>query len=67
MITALEYQREYNALVLELEAEMTTSDAQGVAEVELFKKHGVYGTDLALSDRTAWIEAYEILEKESNK
>lgn len=64
MITAYEYQKEYNALVIELELEMTTSDAQSVAEVELFKKYGIYGTDLALSNREAWIEAYNAIEKE---
>jgi hypothetical protein len=65
MITAIEYIREYRALVAELEGEgLTTSDAQGCAEVELYKAHGVYEMNLVRQNPAEWLRACEIVEGE---
>jgi hypothetical protein len=65
MITAIEYIREYRALVAELESEgLTTSDAQGCADAELYKKHGVSEMTLVRQNPVAWIDACETVERE---
>jgi hypothetical protein len=65
MITAIEYLREYRALVAELEGEgLTTSDAQGCADAELYKKHGVSEMTLVKQNPQAWLDACDTLERE---
>ena len=67
MITAIEYIREYRALVAELESEgLTTSDAQGCAEAELYKSHGVLELTLVRHNPQGWIDACETVEREGN-
>ena len=67
MITAIEYIREYRALVAELESEgLTTSDAQGCADAELYKAHGVSEITLVRQNPVAWIDACETVEREGN-
>jgi hypothetical protein len=67
MITAIEYIREYRALVAELEGEgLTTSDAQGCADAELFKKYGVTEMTAFRSNPIAWLDACETIEREGN-
>lgn len=47
MITLAEYIQELENLTEKLESEgMTTSDAQGCADAELFRKYGVHELDL---------------------
>lgn len=65
MITAIEYVREYRALVAELESEgLTTSDAQGCADAELYKKYGVTEMTVVRSNPEAWLNACNELERE---
>jgi hypothetical protein len=65
MITAIEYIREYRALVAELESEgLTTSDAQGCADAELYKAHGVSEITLVKQNPQAWLDACDALERE---
>ena len=65
MITAIEYIREYRALVEELEGEgLTTSDAQGCADAELFKKYGVTEMTVVRSNPQAWLDACDAIERE---
>lgn len=65
MVTAIEYLRESRALVAELEGEgLTTSDAQGCAEAELFKKHGIMELELVRQNPQAWLDACDALERE---
>lgn len=65
MVTAIDYIREYRALVAELEGEgLTTSDAQGCADAELFKKYGVSEMTLVKQNPQAWIDACDTVERE---
>jgi hypothetical protein len=65
MITAIEYLREYRALVAELEGEgLTTSDAQGCADAELYKIHGLSEMALVKQNPQAWLDACDTLERE---
>jgi hypothetical protein len=67
VINLVEYIKESRALVAELEAEgLTTSDAQGCAEAELYKKHGLSEINIVRLNPIAWLEACELVEKESN-
>ena len=65
MTTAIDYIREYRALVEELEGEgLTTSDAQGCADAELFKKYGVTEMTLVRQNPQAWLDACDAIERE---
>jgi hypothetical protein len=65
MITAIDYIRQYRALVAELEGEgLTTSDAQGCAEAELYKSYGVMELELVRQNPQAWLDACDTLERE---
>ncbi len=65
MITAIDYIRQYRALVAELEGEgLTTSDAQGCAEAELYKSYGVMELELVRQNPQAWLDACDTLEGE---
>jgi hypothetical protein len=60
MVNLVLYINEFRELVAQLENEgLTTSDAQGCAETELFKKYGVMEMTLVKQDPIAWIEACE--------
>lgn len=66
MIDQLQYAREYRDLVIELEGEgLTTSDAQGCADAELFRKYGVSEIQVVRQNPQGWLNANEQLEKES--
>jgi hypothetical protein len=65
VINLVDYIKESRALVAELESEgLTTSDAQGCAEAELFKKHGISEINLIRQNPYAWIVACDIVERE---
>lgn len=65
MTTAIDYIREYRALVAELEGEgLTTSDAQGCADAELYKKYGVSELTLIKRNPQAWMDACDTVERE---
>lgn len=65
MIDQLQYAKEYRDLVIELEGEgLTTSDAQGCAEAELFKKYGVSEMQVVRQNPQGWLDANEQLERE---
>ena len=59
------YIRKYRALVEELEAEgLTTSDAQGCADAELYKEYGVSELTLIKRNPQAWMDACDAIERE---
>jgi hypothetical protein len=65
MITAIDYIRQYRALVAELEGEgLTTSDAQGCADAELYKSYGISEMTLVRQNPQAWLDACDTLERE---
>jgi hypothetical protein len=60
MINLVEYIKESRILIEELEGEgLTTSDAQGCADAELFKKYGISEITLVRQNPIAWIDACE--------
>lgn len=66
MINQLTYAREQRALIAELEAEgLTTSDAQGCAHAELFKKYGVTEMQVVRQNPQGWLDANDLLESEA--
>ena len=68
MIQQVDYIREYRALVAELEGEgLTTSDAQGCADAELFKKHGVSEMTLVRQNPQGWLDACDAVEREGKR
>jgi hypothetical protein len=65
MIDQLTYARESRALVAELEGEgLTTSDAQGCAHAELFKKYGVTEMQVIRQSPQGWLNVNDLLERE---
>lgn len=65
MINLVDYIRESRALIAELEGEgLTTSDAQGCADAELFKIYGISEMNLIRQNPYAWIVACDIVEGE---
>lgn len=65
MIDQLTYAREQRALIAELEAEgLTTSDAQGCADAELYKKYGVSEMQVVRRNPQGWLDANDLLERE---
>jgi hypothetical protein len=61
----VEYIRESRALIAELEGEgLTTSDAQGCADAELFKIYGLSEITIVRQNPIAWITACDIVERE---
>ena len=64
MIDLVEYIKESRALVAELEGEgLTTSDAQGCADAELYKKYGLSEIALVRQNPIAWVDACETIER----
>jgi hypothetical protein len=61
----VEYIRESRALIAELEGEgLTTSDAQGCADAELFKRYGLSEITIVRQNPIAWIAACDTVERE---
>jgi hypothetical protein len=66
MINQFTYAKEQRALVAELEAEgLTTSDAQGCAHAELFKKYGVTEMQVIRLSPQGWLNVNDLLESEA--
>lgn len=66
MVNQLTYAREQRALIAELEAEgLTTSDAQGCAHAELFKKYGVTEMQVMRLSPQGWLNVNDLLESEA--
>lgn len=66
MVNQLTYAREQRALIAELEAEgLTTSDAQGCAHAELFKKYGVTEMQVIRLSPQGWLNVNDLLESEA--
>lgn len=66
MVNQLTYAKEQRALVAELEAEgLTTSDAQGCAHAELFKKYGVTEMQVIRLSPQGWLNVNDLLESEA--
>ena len=64
MINLVRYIREYRSFVAELEGEgLTTSDAQGCADAELYRKYGISEMNLVRQNPQAWLEACEAIER----
>jgi hypothetical protein len=65
MINQFAYAKEQRALIAELEAEgLTTSDAQGCADAELFKKYGVTEMQVIRLSPQGWLNVNDLLESE---
>jgi hypothetical protein len=66
MVNQFTYAKEQRALVAELEAEgLTTSDAQGCAHAELFKKYGVTEMQVIRLSPQGWLNVNDLLESEA--